>query len=115
MYHTTAHHTHADEEITIRPGSPAEAGRIREVAERDSSPVPAGDLLVALVGNEVRAAVSIRSGETIADPFHRTDQLVALLSERAMQLRGENPRGLRARLAGRILAPRQAGALRTTQ
>jgi hypothetical protein len=100
MYHTTAHITHS-EDITIRLASPAQADQVRRIAERDSARVPSGDLLVAVVGDEVRAAVSIGSGEAVADPFQRTDGLVSLLSERAAQLRGDRPTGLRARFTAR--------------
>jgi hypothetical protein len=113
MYNTIAH----DHSITIRLAGPEHAGQLRRLAERDSSTVPAGELLVAVVGHEVRAAISVRSGETLADPFHPTRELVALLDERAEQLRGSKPGGLRARLPGRGsrrrgLSPQPAGTLR---
>ena len=122
MYHTPAHQTHTDEEITIRLATADQAGQIRRIAERDTAAVPAGDLLVALVRDEVRAAVSIRSGDAIADPFQPTDDLVTLLCERAAQLRAPRGKGLRSRLAGRMrggrgrrrarLSPQPAGTLR---
>ena len=115
MYNTIAH----DNSITIRLAGPEHAGQLRRLAERDSTRVPAGELLVALVGHELRAAISIRSGETLADPFQPTHELVALLGERARQLRGPEPRGLRGRLTGRGrrtrhggLSPQPAGTMR---
>jgi hypothetical protein len=115
MYNTIAH----DNSITIRLAGPEHAGRLRRLAERDSSEVPAGELLVAVVGSELRAAVSIRGGETLADPFHPTREVLALLNERARQLRGPEPTGLRARLRGRRrsdgrarLSPQPAGTMR---
>ena len=121
MYHTPAHQTHTEEEITIRLATADQAGQVRRIAERDSTAVPAGDLLIALVRDEVRAAVSIRSGDAIADPFQPTDDLVNLLCERAAQLRASRGKGLRSRLAGRMrgrgrrrasLSPQPAGTLR---
>jgi len=113
MYNTIAH----DHSITIRLAGPEHAGQLRRLAERDSTEVPAGELLVAVVGHEVRAAISIRSGETLADPFQPTRELVALLDERARQLRAPKRRGLRGRFLGRgarraRLSPQPAGTMR---
>jgi hypothetical protein len=49
-------------------------------------------MVVAEVADEVRAAYSIREGRAIADPFHRTMELVALLELRAGQLNGSGGR-----------------------
>lgn len=76
MYHTT----HSPPEITIRPATPADRAELRRLAQLDSSRLPEGDLLVAAVGGEIRAAVSVHSGNAIADPFHRTAELVRMLS-----------------------------------
>ena len=48
---------------------------------------PRGDVLVAEVGGEVWAAISLDDRHAIADPFRPTGELVALLLERARQLR----------------------------
>jgi hypothetical protein len=85
--------------ISIRPFADSDARAVREVAQRDSSTVPAGMLLVAEVGGRVRAAVSLHTGEVIADPFAPTAEAVDLLRARARQLNGRPPRrrGLFAR------------------
>jgi hypothetical protein len=64
--------------ITIRPASPAEAA-VARLAQLDSAPAPAGEMLAAEVDGELRAAVSLTDGSAIADPFERTVELVELL------------------------------------
>ena len=59
----------------------------KRLAQLDSSPLPEGDLLGALVEGRLLAAISLQGGESIADPFSRTTELRALLELRAAQLR----------------------------
>ena len=101
MYYTDAH-TQAAGSVTIRPARLADADAVRRVAQRDSRGVPAGDLLIAAVGKEVRAAISVQSGDVIADPFRRTEELVRMLALRRSQMAYELPpagRGLTLKLA----------------
>jgi hypothetical protein len=84
--------------ILIRPATERDAAAIARLAQLDSSPAPVGALLVAEVGGELRAALRVDDHAVIADPFHRTSGLVALLAARAEHL-GDRPRGARARLA----------------
>ena len=73
--------------ITIRFAYPDDAAALRRLATLDSKPVPSGPLLVAEVGSELWAAVSVtEDGPPIADPFRYTAELVALLQERAHRL-----------------------------
>ena len=58
-------------------------GAVARVAGRDTHELPAWPLLVAKVGSDVRAAISLTDGTVIADPFHRTAELVAMLRIRA--------------------------------
>ena len=121
MYNTrTQAHTnrHADG-ITIRLALPTDHGDLRTLAERDSREVPAGSMLLAVVGGRIRAAAPVSGEEPISDPFSRSGELVALLATRVDQLRGGDGRGLRARigraLGGRSkrgLSPQPAGTLR---
>ena len=76
--------------ITIRAAGPEDVEALHRLAQRDSRPVPEGELLIALVDGEARAAISLASGETIADPFHRTEELVGMLTLRGSRLRGES-------------------------
>jgi hypothetical protein len=65
--------------ITIRPAYPEDEPAIRRLAALDSAPVPRGPLALAEVEGEVRVAVSTDGRKAIADPFHRTLELVALV------------------------------------
>ena len=69
--------------ITIRRATVANVARLRRVAELDSSPVPAAPVLLAEVGGDVRAALSLADGAIVADPFHHTAAIVELLSASA--------------------------------
>ena len=119
MYNTTAHDS---PDITIRLARAEDSDQLRRLAQRDSAHVPRGKLLVAVVSGRMRAAVSVGEGEAIADPFHPSSELVALLCERAGQLR--NGTGRRSRLGGIFrgrgdrrhrrgsISPQPAGTLR---
>jgi hypothetical protein len=86
--------------IVIRPDRPEDRRALARLAGLDSASVPRSPLLLAEVGGELRAALSLADGAAIADPFHRTAWLVSLLTVRAEQLRGEPAAscGLLARL-----------------
>ena len=78
------HVTHIESaEITIRAARAEDMGDIARVAGRDTGELPAGPLLIAQVSDDVRAAVSLSDGTIIADPFHRTAELVEMLKIRA--------------------------------
>jgi hypothetical protein len=72
--------------VTIRHAFPDDAVALLRLAALDSSDPPAAPALVAEVGGELRAALSLRDGGVISDPFHRTRALVDLLHARAAQL-----------------------------
>jgi hypothetical protein len=80
------------EQITIRLTRPTDMDELRRVAERDSRLVPPGELLIAVVEGEIRAAISVSSGEVIADPFHRTEELVRMLALQRLQMHEPIPR-----------------------
>jgi hypothetical protein len=71
------------QDVTIRRARPADAAAVRRLAQMDDRRLPRGELLVAEVCGEIRAAVSLADGSAIADPWRRTDDLVALLRLRA--------------------------------
>ena len=56
-------------DISIRLAAAADVPALRAVAERDSRLLPRGDLLVAEAQGEVQAALSLQTGEFVADPF----------------------------------------------
>lgn len=96
-------------ELTIRPEFADDAVALERLAALDSSTVPRGDaLLVACVGGVVVAALRIEDEAAIADPFHPTAEIVALLAVRARQLRGT---GMRRRDALRRAWARRPSAL----
>jgi hypothetical protein len=69
--------------VTIRRAYPDDDPAIWRLAALDSAAVPAGPLLVAEVDGELRAALSLSTHQAVADPFHRTLQLVAMLRDYA--------------------------------
>lgn len=91
------------EDLTIRVASTEEWDAIDRLAQRDSAPPPPREtLLVAEVDGEMLAAVSVRNGYAVADPFRPSGEHVELLRARADQLREGNgyrrDRGLRSLL-----------------
>ncbi len=92
-------------DLRIRRAGPCDAGALARLAALDSSHAPVGDVLVAEVGDELRAALSLASGEVVADPFRRTAALVSMLQLRAEQLRRE-AEGSRRRRRDLRAAPR---------
>lgn len=90
--------------ITIRRAHPEEPGVLR-IAALDSARVPAAPLLVAETDGQVRVALSLEDGRSIADPFHPTSDLLELLRAHAAALRRTELPGLLRRLS---LRPRSA-------
>lgn len=71
-------------QITIRPAYADDYGALERLAELDSATaVPPRPLLIAEADGELRAALSLRDGSSIADPFFATAGLLALLSAHA--------------------------------
>ena len=82
-------HTRRDaaETLTIRMSVPADSVALSRLAQLDSAPRPEPvPLLLAEVNGELIAALPVRGGRAIADPFRPTAELVAILAERAGQL-----------------------------
>jgi hypothetical protein len=86
--------------ITIRRASGTDAADLDRLAALDSARSLSGDVLVADVGGELRAAVELTGGAVIADPFSRTADVVELLRVRAARMRDE--RRHRGRGLGRL-------------
>ena len=78
-------------DISIRLAAAADMPALRRIAERDSRLLPQGDLLVAEAHGEVQAALSLQTGEAVADPFRPTAALVDLLKLRAQQSARSGP------------------------
>ena len=103
MYNNIPMHT---DEVTIRLAEPSEWDAVDRLAQLDSAPPPPRDsLLVAEVGGELRAAISVRNGYAVANPFVPSGEHIELLRARAAQLRGDDYREPRVwRTTGRRLA-----------
>ena len=76
-----------DVDVSIREAESRDVPALMRLAELDSRPLPAGDLLVAEAGGKIRAAVSVDGEAAIADPFVPTSELLSLLELRAQQMR----------------------------
>jgi hypothetical protein len=74
--------------VTIREATADDRPGLERLAELDSAEVPSGRLLLGEVDGELRAAAAIAGGRAIADPFHRTTELVDLLRARSRQMPG---------------------------
>jgi hypothetical protein len=94
-------HTAPAENLEIRLAWPADAAGLVRLAQLDSAPAAAaelpglagtGDVLVATIDGDLAAALSLNDGLLVADPFHRTDDHIALLHLRAAQIADARPR-----------------------
>jgi hypothetical protein len=89
--------------IAIRAATSGDARTLVRLAALDSAPVPDGPVLLAEVDGQARAAIALRDGRVVADPFERTAELASLLRLQAENVAGER-REHRADL-GRRLRP----------
>lgn len=85
----------------VRSAHPDEAGTIRRLAQLDSAPDLAGEILVATVDADVVAALSLEDGRVVANPFVLTSDALELLRARAGVRTGPSRRRWRA-----VLRPR---------
>ena len=72
--------------VTIRRAGTDDETALRRLADLDSTRVPDGPVLMAEIGNQPVAAISVVSGQSFADPFVPTLELRRLLELRASQL-----------------------------
>lgn len=74
-------------ELRIRLSLPTDQPALARLAELDSAPPPVGDYLLAEEAGGLRAALPLDGGgPPLADPFHRTAELLMLLELRALGL-----------------------------
>jgi hypothetical protein len=78
-----------DGEVTLRFAFPDDESALTRLAALDSAEPLAQPVLLAEVGGELRAAVSLADGAAIADPFYFTLAVMELLRARAKQLGGD--------------------------
>ena len=68
------------EPIAIRRAGADDQAVLARLAALDSARrVPSGDVLIADVGDQPRAAIELATGATVADPFAPSAQVVAIL------------------------------------
>jgi hypothetical protein len=80
-------------QLTIRPAFADDYGDLARLAALDSVPaVPPRPLLIAEVDGTLRAALSLRDGSQISDPFFPSARLVALLRAHASGAGATAPR-----------------------
>ena len=98
--------------ITIRQLTVTDSTAVERLAQLEAGAAPAAPLLGAEVEGKLLAAISVPSGEVVADPFSRTMELRDLLVLRAAQMRGRQQR-VRGRMLrrGSASAPAPAGQL----
>jgi hypothetical protein len=72
--------------ITVRRSGSGDEAALEKLAALDSARPLRGPALIAESGGRMLAALPLRSGRPIADPFEPTAELVALLRLRREQL-----------------------------
>ena len=75
-----------EQAVILRRYSDEDHGPLARLAELDSSEPPRQPVVVAEVGGELRAALSLNDGSLVADPFHLTGGVADLLRAYARQL-----------------------------
>src|SRR5437868_57336 len=87
----------ADDGLTVRAACQRDAEAVRLLAALEGVTMPSGPMLVAQVGDDVRAALPLEGGRALADPFQPSAHMVELLELRARQLRAEDAEAQRHR------------------
>ncbi len=73
--------------LTIRWATPDDAVALARLAQVDSSRPPRGVVLLAEVGDELWAAISLDDGHLVADPFRLSGELAFDLAQRARRVK----------------------------
>jgi len=77
-----------DASVLIRPAAAEDEPVLARLAALDERPeLPGGERLIGELGGRVVAALEVRSGRAVADPFTPTSAIVELLGLRAAQVR----------------------------
>ena len=96
-------------DLKVRTATDDDAPSLLRLARLDSQGrPPSGTIIVAEDGGAIVAAMAVKDGATIADPFRSTAPIVAMLRLRVEQLNGTGPRHTRPSL--RRLRPRASTA-----
>jgi hypothetical protein len=98
--------------VSVRAADAADASALERLAAFDTAPIAAlelseevhrGGVLVAESGGRVLAALRLRDGLAVTDPFVRTPSLVGMLRDQARDLARQSRR---PRFALPLLRPR---------
>ena len=81
------------EDVSIRVATRSDSASLAALSALDGALPPIGGALVAEVNGSIVAALPLGGGRPFADPFRHTNDLVALLEERAKQLERERRAG----------------------
>jgi hypothetical protein len=73
--------------LMIRRAAAADEPAIARLAALDERELPGGERLIALLAGRPVAALEVRSGRAVSDPFVPTLDIVELLGLRAAQVR----------------------------
>jgi hypothetical protein len=102
----------APDTYVIRMATDEDARALRRLGELDSQPPLAGRALIGELDGTPVAALSMGDGRVTANPFRRTEYLVACLRLRAQALEAYQPsRSLRERLLAALSARYRAGSI----
>lgn len=85
--------------ITLRPAMPADMPAVRELEILDNRPPLRGPILIAEARGRPVAAMAVRDGAVVADPFRRARAAVALLRTQRELLDREDRPSAERRLA----------------
>ena len=86
--------------LVLRPATTADSADLERLAALDSARPLTGDVMLARVDGDLRAALSLETGRSVADPFYPSLALVPLLRTAAGEGRSRRrTRRLAARLA----------------
>ena len=65
--------------LVLRSATTADSEALERLAALDSARPLTGDIVLASVDGELRAALALDAGRTVADPFHASLELLPLL------------------------------------
>ncbi len=84
---TARKQTPATGSLTIRFATPDDEPALARLAQLDSSHAPRGAVMVAVVDDEMWAALSLDDGHAVSDPFHASSEALWMVAERARGLK----------------------------
>jgi hypothetical protein len=88
--------------LVLRPATSVDTADLQRLAVLDSASPLTGEVMLAYAAGEVRAAVSLETGRSIADPFYPSLELLPLLRAAAG---GRAPRRRSLRRRARATRP----------